>query len=89
MKIKISNINGLISAKYGNNNTFIDVTEIIKSNIGKTVIVGNDLFKNDPLVNIEKKLSFFNFKDRIDIINESIILDIYSSQFYFIHYKIS
>lgn len=72
------NINGLVSAKYGNNNTFIDVTEIIKSNIDKKVIVGNKLFNNDPLVNVEKKL-VLTFKEKTELFNENVNLEIFQS----------
>jgi hypothetical protein len=72
---EIVNINGIISAKYGDNNTFIDVTDIIKTSINKKVIIGNELFKNDPLVGIQKQL-YLIFNNKKIIFNENIILEI-------------
>jgi len=57
-------INKIISAKYGNNDIYIDVIDILKKNLNKQIIIGNKLFNNDPLKNVVKNL----------IINDEIIV---------------
>jgi hypothetical protein len=69
------NINGLKIAKYGSNNTFIDVTNIIKKYINKKVIIGNNLFNFDPLVGVKKQLHL-EFNNKKIILDENVNLEI-------------
>lgn len=67
---KIINIKNLMKAVYGNNNTFIDVTDIINQNTNKIIEVGNKIFNNDPLKNMVKKL-VLEFNNSKIIVNEN------------------
>lgn len=60
---------------YGKKNKYINVTNIIKNNLNKTIVINNKLFGKDPILNVVKELIIVADKKYIIPEKTSVIIN--------------